>query len=119
MDEPSPFEAMRVMDPEPDAKLLDDVLASARELYPQLAGARAVETWAGMIDVMPDETPVIDHVAAAPGLVLATGLSGHGFGLGPGVGALAAQLATGERTIVDPSGFALSRFERSRALAAP
>jgi glycine/D-amino acid oxidase-like deaminating enzyme len=66
-----------------------------------------------MIDVPPDELPVIGE--AAPGLVLATGLSGHGFGLGPGVGLLAAQIATGAEPVVDPAPFAPARFERRAA----
>ena len=108
MDEASPFEGVRVMDPTPDTHLLDDLLASAKALHPQMGDARIVERWAGMIDVMPDEVPVIG--AMAPGLVLATGLSGHGFGLGPGAGSLAAQIATGALTEVDPAPFAPSRF---------
>ena len=116
LDAPSPFEAVRVMDPAPDARLLRDVMEGARRVYPALAEARPVEAWAGMIDVTPDELPVIDH--AAPGLVVATGLSGHGFGLGPGAGLLAAQLATGERPVVDPAPFALARFLAPRRRAA-
>lgn len=112
MDEASPFEAVRVMSPEPDMQLLKRVLVSARDLYPQLAEAQIVESWAGMIDVMPDEIPVIDRVAKAPGLVLATGLSGHGFGLGPGVGKLAAEMATEARMTSDPNAFTLGRFGR-------
>ena len=110
-DEPSPFEAVRTMDPAADPRLLDDVLARARELFPVLRDARIAGTWAGLIDVMPDEIPVIDAVPELPGLVLATGLSGHGFGLGPGAGLLAGQLATGERPVVDPAAFSLGRFE--------
>ena len=112
-DEPSPFEAVRTMDPAADPRLLADVLARARELYPALRDARIAESWAGLIDVMPDEIPVIDHVDALPGLVLATGMSGHGFGLGPGAGLLAGQLATGTTPIVDPSAFSLARFARA------
>jgi len=114
-DGPSPFEEVRILDPEPNQKLLRSVLESARTLYPQLAGAQPVESWAGMIDVTPDEVPVIDHVPEIPGLVIATGLSGHGFGLGTGIGLLAAQLATGRDPVVDASGYALSRFRRGPA----
>lgn len=113
MDDTTPFEAVRVMDPEPDTALLRNVLASARDLFPQLADAQIVDSWAGMIDVMPDEIPVIGHVDGAPGLVLATGLSGHGFGLGPGVGRLAADLATGATPLVDPAAFDKRRFDRT------
>lgn len=109
-DEQSPFEAVRVMDPAPDPGLLADVLRTARALFPPLADVRVAESWAGLIDVMPDEMPVIDTVSTLPGLVLATGFSGHGFGLGPGAGLLAGQLATGEAPLVDPAAFALARF---------
>ena len=59
---------------------------------------------------VPDEIPVIGPAPSLPGLVIATGLSGHGFGLGPGVGKLAAQLATGRPTLVDPAPFRYDRF---------
>lgn len=117
MDQASPFEAVRVMDPTPDARLLEHVLRAAKELYPQLAGARMVESWGGMIDVMPDEIPVIGEVAGAPGLLLATGMSGHGFGLGPGVGKMAAALATGKRPQNDPAAFAKARFDGKAPVA--
>ena len=111
-DERSPFEALRVFDPAPDHQLLDTVLQSAKALFPQLADAQPAERWGGMIDVMPDEIPVIGPVDRLPGLVLATGLSGHGFGLGPGVGYLAAQFATGREPLVDTEPFRYERFAR-------
>ncbi|MCT7377995.1 NAD(P)/FAD-dependent oxidoreductase [Chelativorans salis] len=114
-DETSPFEKVRVLDPEPDGKLLGEVMASARALHPQLAEARPVQSWGGMIDVMPDELPVVDTPLGWAGLLIATGLSGHGFGIGPGVGLMAAQTVLGEEPLVDPAPFALSRFERRAA----
>ena len=63
-----------------------------------------------VIDVSPDEVPLVGPVAGAEGMILASGLSGHGFGLGPGVGLLAAQMATGRETVVDPAAFRLERF---------
>ena len=68
------------------------------------------QRWAGYIDVTPDAVPVISPVASRPGLVVATGFSGHGFGLGPGAGRLTADLVTGAAPLVDPSDFRLSRF---------
>lgn len=111
-DETSPFERVRVMDPEPDHKLLANVLRDAKLLHPQLADVTIAETWGGLIDVMPDELPVIDSPPGWQGLVLATGLSGHGFGIGPGVGLMAAQRVLGETMLVDDSNFALARFNR-------
>jgi glycine/D-amino acid oxidase-like deaminating enzyme len=59
---------------------------------------------------MPDVVPVIDHAAQLPGLIIATGMSGHGFGIGPGFGRVIADLALGRRPGHDLSRFRLSRF---------
>jgi glycine/D-amino acid oxidase-like deaminating enzyme len=114
-DETSPFERVRVLDPEPDMALLGRVMLTARALHPQLAEAKPVQTWGSMIDVMPDEIPVIDTPPGWAGLLIATGLSGHGFGIGPGVGMLAVQSILGEMPFVDLTPFALSRFQRKAA----
>ena len=58
---------------------------------------------------MPDIVPVVDHCADLPGLTIATGMSGHGFGIGPGMGRVIASLVTG-----GPVGHDLSRFRMGR-----
>lgn len=113
-DDTSPFEMVRTMDPAPDEALLEDMFRSARELYPHLAGAKKAQSWASLIDVMPDEVPVIDTIPGIPGLVVASGLSGHGFGLGPGAGFLAAQMAIGRDPLADPAPYRLARFAANR-----
>jgi glycine/D-amino acid oxidase-like deaminating enzyme len=67
-----------------------------------------------LIDVTPDAVPVIDQVARIPGCFIATGFSGHGFGIGPGAGRLMADLVAGDSPVVDPSPFRLDRFARAR-----
>ncbi|HYD04279.1 MAG TPA: FAD-binding oxidoreductase, partial [Reyranella sp.] len=74
------------------------------------AGAKIAQHWAGMIDVTPDAVPVISPVDTLPGFVIATGFSGHGFGIGPAAGKLAADLVTNARPVVDPTAFRLGRF---------
>lgn len=106
----TPFERTRVLDPAPDQRLLRDTMNSARALHPQLADARLVESWAGMIDVMPDDIPVIDQIPGFDRLFVASGFSGHGFGIGPGAGQLIAQLLMDQSPLVDPAPFALARF---------
>lgn len=110
-DQMSPFEAVRVLDPAPDGALLDDVMRTARKLYPMLADTAPAERWAGIIDVTPDEVPALGPIDAVPGLFLATGLSGHGFGIGPGFGYAMAQMVRGETTLVDLSALRYSRFK--------
>ena len=63
-----------------------------------------------MIDVMPDIVPVLDRVAALPGLILGTGFSGHGFGIGPAAGRILASISIGCDSVHDLSRFRLSRF---------
>ena len=109
-DQLSPMEQARMLDPTPDMALLANTLRSAQSLFPQLQGAASAEQWGGMIDVSPDQVPLIGPVKGAEGMILASGLSGHGFGLGPGAGLLAAQMATGRDPVVDPGAFRLDRF---------
>jgi len=109
-DRPSPYETMRILDPRPDQKYLDALLMRLRSRYPAFAGASIAQSWAGFIDVTPDVIPVISEVERVSGLIVATGFSGHGFGISPGAGYLVADLVSGVKPIVDPREFRLSRF---------
>ncbi|MBV9859028.1 MAG: FAD-binding oxidoreductase [Alphaproteobacteria bacterium] len=110
IDRQSPFEAVRVLDPEPDPFVLDRARASVAEAFPVFRNMSVAQSWGGMIDVMPDAIPVISAVDTLPGFFIATGFSGHGFGIGPGAGKLVADMVTGAPTLVDPAPFRLSRF---------
>ncbi len=110
LDEPSPFEAIRVLDPAPDTATNARVQQRLVAMFPGFAGMRVVQQWAGLIDVTPDAVPVISPVEALPGLTVATGFSGHGFGIGPAARRLAADLATGAPPLVDPTPFRFGRF---------
>ncbi|MEY8879976.1 NAD(P)/FAD-dependent oxidoreductase [Donghicola sp. XS_ASV15] len=110
----TPFEKTRILDPEPDTKLLDKALATLTGFYAPFKNAKIAQRWAGYIDVMPDVIPVIsdtkDVKNGIPGLYVVAGFSGHGFGLGTGAGRLAADLIMGQGPCVDPTPFRLSRF---------
>ena len=110
LDEVSPFEQVRILDPEPVMTILDEAAASLKEYFPAFRDMRIAGRWAGVIDAMPDAVPVISPIEKLKGFYLATGFSGHGFGLGPGAGKLMAQLVTGETPCVDPSPFRYSRY---------
>lgn len=113
LDQPTPMERMRVLDPTPHSPTIDEIRRRAAELVPAIASAQAAGSWAGYIDMTPDGVPVIGESAQIPGFVFAAGLSGHGFGIGPGVGHLAADLVSGMTPIVDPSPYRHQRFEQS------
>jgi glycine/D-amino acid oxidase-like deaminating enzyme len=110
LDAPSPFEAVRVLDPVPRADILATALGSLRSTFPAFKGGHVSNHWAGMIDTTPDVLPVISGVPGIPGLFISTGFSGHGFGIGPGAGKLMAALVAGNRPMVDPSPFRFDRF---------
>jgi glycine/D-amino acid oxidase-like deaminating enzyme len=112
-DAPSPMERMRILDPSPDRRQIDDTYRRACSLLPALQGAPIAAAWAGYIDSTPDGIPAIGEVRGVPGLILAAGFSGHGFGIGPGAGHLAADLITGGRPLVDPEPYRPERLAAS------
>jgi glycine/D-amino acid oxidase-like deaminating enzyme len=63
-----------------------------------------------MIDVTPDVVPVMDEISDYPGLFLATGFSGHGFGIGPGAGKVMANMVMGNSAMHNLDRFRMSRF---------
>jgi len=110
LDEASPFEYARVLDPVPSSKLSNKALASLSEAFPVFRQAEIAQRWAGYIDVTPDAIPVISAIDTIPGFFIATGFSGHGFGIGPAAGRLMADIVTGREPLVDPSSFRFGRF---------
>jgi len=110
LDEATPFEAVRTLDPAADPFVVARARTAFGEAFPGFRDVKIAESWGGMIDVMPDAIPVISPVDKLPGFFIATGFSGHGFGIGPGAGKLVADMVTGTPTLVDPTPFRLSRF---------
>jgi glycine/D-amino acid oxidase-like deaminating enzyme len=114
LDETTPFEAVRVLDPKPKQTVLAEARSVLGRMFPAFAGLQVAESWGGLMDVTPDAVPVIDRVAHIPGFFVATGFSGHGFGIGPGAGRLMADLVAGDEPVVDPKPFQLYRFPRTK-----
>ena len=113
MDEVSPFEQVRVLDPEPSEAMLAEGRANLVKAFPGFANMKVAQSWAGLIDVTPDAVPVISPVDSVPGFFIASGFSGHGFGIGPGAGRLMADIVAGDTPIVDPAPFRYNRFRRT------
>ncbi|MDD9723506.1 FAD-binding oxidoreductase [Sulfitobacter sp. PR48] len=106
----SPMEQLRTMDPAVNHGLNAEALRNLCKAWPVFNKVEVRQSWAGMIDVTPDSMPVISPVAALPGLTLASGFSGHGFGTAPAAGQLAADLITESTPIVDPAPYRLDRL---------
>lgn len=109
-DETSPFERMRVLNPDPSPAVLRHIRARLPQRFPGLKDVGIAEAWAGMIDVTPDAVPTLGEDDRIAGLYIATGLSGHGFGIGPAVGRVMADMVTGRDPGHDVSRFRPQRF---------
>lgn len=106
----SPFERVRTMDPPVNQGLNDEAMRNLIAAWPIFAKAKVAQQWGGMIDVTPDSMPVIGPAERLPGLTLATGFSGHGFGTAPAAGELVTDLVTGKTPAIDPTPYRLDRF---------
>jgi sarcosine oxidase subunit beta len=74
-----------------------------------------VRGWAGLYAITPDHHPIIEETL--PGLVTATGFSGHGFMQSPATGQVVSELVLdGESKTVDVSPLGHDRFERGEEL---
>ncbi len=109
-DEVSPFEQTRVLEPKPDIRAVERMKTRFKQRFPAIGEPTILNCWAGMIDAMPDIVPIVDRVPGYEGLIVSTGFSGHGFGIGPGFGKIVANIAAGQTAGYDMSRFRFSRF---------
>lgn len=105
----SPFERCRILSPRPDMAGIARLQDQFADAFPSIGKPAIAASWAGMIDVTPDTLPVVDH-APIPGLIIATGMSGHGFGIAPGLAKVISNLVEGRDLQHDISAFRYDRF---------
>ncbi|MGO9177767.1 MAG: NAD(P)/FAD-dependent oxidoreductase [Candidatus Limnocylindrales bacterium] len=101
---------LRSPEPPPVRRSVDRALARLATVIPGMRGAAPSRYWGGMVDMTPDGLPIIDGTSGPQGLTIITGLSGHGFTLGPVLGAIAADLALDGLSSWPIAPFRLSRF---------
>jgi sarcosine oxidase subunit beta len=79
-------------------------------IAPFLKSAQVIRVWSGIEGYLPDMLPVIGESETTPGLFHAFGFCGHGFQVGPGVGAVLADLISDGRTDTPIASFSMKRF---------
>jgi len=89
------------------------VLRTAKDVFPIMAKANIVRTWAGIEGYLPDNLPVIGP-GTMDGVVHVCGFSAHGFQLAPAVGGIVADLVTGSRPDLRIEPFRVDRFNSVR-----
>jgi len=89
--------------------IIERQVTAALEIFPIFAGAHVVRTWAGVVDVSPDASPIIGRTSV-DGLYLNCGWGTGGFKATPAAGwVLASTIATGQpHPLARP--FGLERF---------
>jgi sarcosine oxidase, subunit beta len=68
---------------------------------PKLQNIRVRRTWRGLYPMTPDGYPMIGWAKEVEGLLLAVGMCGQGFMLGPGVGELLCRMVTNRLGLPD------------------
>ena len=109
LDSTTIFERIRTLDPSPNMKVLKKIDKNIGKIYPELKNAEIIESWAGMVETTPDVIPIISEIESIPGFMLATGFSGHGFGIGPAAGEAISNMVQ-NRTTMNMEDFKLTRF---------
>jgi glycine/D-amino acid oxidase-like deaminating enzyme len=96
-----------------DLRELERLSGLVARVFPDAARGIFRGSWASWLDFTPDGNPVVDLVPRRPGLLLASGMSGHAFKLCPALGLGAAELLLdGEVSTFDWTPFRYGRFDR-------
>lgn len=93
----------------PNTPIVRNIARRLAELLPSLANTPALRSWAGIVEVAPDQTCIIDRLTSPEGMIIATA-SGHGFGLAPSIGKAICGLALDGRSPIAIDGLGLGRF---------
>ena len=91
----TPYPAIKGFDERATSEFLPLVSQRMLALMPRLKDIRVRRTWRGLYPMTPDGFPIVGWCQDVEGLFFATGMSGQGFMLGPGL----AELIT--RTILE------------------
>lgn len=86
-----------------------------RSVAPALKSARVIRAWSGIEGYLPDGLPILGPSATTPGLAHGFGFCGSGFQLGPGVGAVLAELVLDGATTTPIAAFDIRRFASAAA----
>lgn len=82
------------------------------DLFPCLAKAKIVRAWGGWMAISPDDSMIIGKVDSIPGLYLACGFSGHGFGVSAPTGKVMSEVMAEKKVGCDISHLKYNRFEK-------
>ena len=89
--------------------IVEDQMSAALELFPVFARAHVLRTWAGIVDITPDASPVVG-LTPVENLYLNCGWGTGGFKATPGVGRVYAHTIAHDKPHPLAAPFSLDRF---------
>ena len=106
----SPKEVRKGTDKPTDSLITGDVALRFAELIPNAARLRVLRTWAGIIDMTPDHTPIVGRMSGPQGYYVNVGYGGMGFSWSPIGGKLMSEVLTTGETSIDATMLDPARF---------
>ena len=95
--------------------VIEEQLAAAVELFPIFARAHVLRTWAGIVDVTPDASPIVGHLPY-DNAYINCGWGTGGFKATPGIGSVYADTIAAGRPHDLALPYALDRFATGRLI---
>ena len=95
----------------PSIESFSNTIEIAASVLPDLKTCNIKNLWGGLIDLTPDSLPIIDQAPGIEGLLIASGFSGHGFGIAPAVGEILRDMAIGIKPKLPIDAFNYNRFQ--------
>lgn len=102
------------VEPKPAIHRLEKYAEMQWEVMPSLRGTKVARMWAGFIDITPDFLPIIGELHKPEGFVIATGLCGHGFSMGPIIGRLVSEIIIDGKPSISLEEFSPYRFTEGK-----
>ena len=100
---------------EKQSEASDETIEASINRIPDLEKSGIKKVLTSLSDETPDKHAIIDM--PIPGLIIATGFSGHGFMHSPATGQIVASLVKGERPVIDISELKLNRQHIKETIA--
>jgi len=100
-------------------QVLEMMAGTVCKTLPALRNLRVMRQWAGLYDMTPDRSPVIDEAKGAKGLWTVAGFSGHGFMVAPRTAILLANKLCEQDDQLDIKLFSVDRYKTGELLIEP
>jgi sarcosine oxidase, subunit beta len=111
----TPEPAILGFDRRETSEFLPQVSRRMLEVMPRLSRLRVRRTWRGLYPMSPDGSPLVGWSDSPEGYLMAIGMCGQGFMLGPGLGELLSRMVLGRLTPED--GEVLAELSPDRVFA--